>query len=110
MHPSVQRGLINEGKIRAVFIIIFITSSNSCYLHKLGNNMTILIIECTNVAGISAHKNGQSEPITRVALEDVEYSDLIIALMEHKEVGVREILDHILVEDIEAFLRGDLHE
>lgn len=68
----------------------------------------LLTIQCKGVVCISATTNGQNEPAVKVSLEDVEHSALIISLMESKEVGIKEILEHITVEDIEAFLRGEL--
>ena len=92
-----------------VFIIIFITNSNSSYLHKLGDNMTIklLKIECTGMSYKSS-TNGQGESITKVVLEDVPVFELMHELI--KEVGIREILDHITAHDIAIYMSGELHD
>ena len=87
-----------------VFIIIFITNSNSSYLHKLGDNMTIklLKIECTGMSYKSS-TNGQGESITKVVLEDVPVFELMHELI--KEVGIKEILDHITAHDIAIYMK-----
>ena len=48
-------------------------------------------------------KNGQGESITKVVLEDVPKFELMHELM--KEVGIKEILDHITDHDIAIYMK-----
>ena len=61
----------------------------------------LLKIECTGMSYKSS-TNGQGESITKVVLEDVPVFELMHELI--KEVGIKEILDHITAHD------GELHD
>ena len=47
--------------------------------------------------------NGKGESITKVVLEDVPVVELMHELI--KEVGIKEILDHITVHDIALYMK-----
>ena len=47
--------------------------------------------------------NGQGESVTKVVLEDVPVFELMHELI--KEVGIKEILDHITAHDIALYMK-----
>jgi len=64
----------------------------------------VIKIECGNVATIESYITPQGEPALKALLEDVPAFQLICSIIA--KVGVDEVLNHIVVGDIEKYLKG----
>lgn len=64
----------------------------------------VIKIECKGVTDICSYITPQGEPSLKVLLEDVPAFELICSIIA--KIGVDEVLNHIVVPDIEKYLKG----
>jgi hypothetical protein len=63
----------------------------------------VIKIECGNVSAINSYIDPQGEPKLKVLLEDVPAFELMCSIIA--KIGVDEVLNHIVVTDIEKYLK-----
>jgi len=64
----------------------------------------VITIECRGLADVYSYITPQGEPSLKVLLEDVPAFELICSIIA--KVGVDEVLNHIVVPDIEKYLKS----